>query len=245
MSSFDQFIQSIKADGNDGKAFEVFARWFLKIDPEWSTQVDQVWLWDDWPDKWGPDCGIDLVFQHKNGEMWAVQTKCYDQKYPITKKDIDTFLSESNRAVIHKRLLMASTDHIGANAIRTCNEQEKPVVRYMLKDFEDAAVEYPAHISALNTAKPKKKPEPRKHQQEAIDAFVGSMKSNDRGQLIMACGTGKTFATLWIKEQLQAEITLVLPVELVNLPTLGQSTGLTNCCHGIVVRMNDWYDRHL
>ncbi|MCP4124428.1 MAG: DEAD/DEAH box helicase family protein, partial [Bacteroidetes bacterium] len=210
MPSFNQFIQTIQDDGNDGKAFEVFVKWFLKNDPEWFTQVDQVWLWDDWPDKWGPDCGIDLVFRHKNGETWAVQAKCYDQKYPITKKDMDTFLSESNRAVIHKRLLMASTDLIGANAVRTCNEQEKPVVRFMLKDFEEAAVEYPTHILALNTARPKEKPRPREHQQEAIDAFKVGLKTNDRGQLIMACGTGKTFTTLWIKEQLQAETTLVL-----------------------------------
>jgi len=141
MPAFDKFIQSIKADGNDGKHFEVFAKWFLKQDPEWSTQIDQIWLWDEWPDKWGRDCGIDLVFQHKNGETWAVQAKCYDPKYYVTKKDMDTFLSESNRAVIQKRLLMASTDHIGPNAVRTCDDQEKKVTRFMLKDFEGAAVE--------------------------------------------------------------------------------------------------------
>ena len=85
MASFTDFIQSIRTDGNDGKAFEVFSKWFLKNDPEWSSQVDEVWLWDEWPDKWGPDCGIDLVFRHKNGETWAVQSKCYDSNYPVTK----------------------------------------------------------------------------------------------------------------------------------------------------------------
>ena len=100
MASFTDFIQSIRADGNDGKAFEVFSKWFLENDPEWSTQVDEAWLWNEWPDKWGPDCGIDLVFRHKNGETWAVQSKCYDSNYPVTKKDMDTFLSESNRALI-------------------------------------------------------------------------------------------------------------------------------------------------
>jgi predicted helicase len=117
LASFTNFIQSIRTDGNDGKAFEVFSKWFLKNDPEWSTQVDEVWLWDEWPDKWGPDCGIDLVFRHKNGETWAVQSKCYDSNYPVTKKDMDTFLSESNRALIHKRLLLTSTDLMSANAL--------------------------------------------------------------------------------------------------------------------------------
>lgn len=72
MATFQKFIQSIQADGNDGKAFEIFCRWFLKNDPYWKTQVDEVWLWDDWPDRWGPDCGLDLVFQDKKGDVWAV-----------------------------------------------------------------------------------------------------------------------------------------------------------------------------
>lgn len=147
MATFQTFIRSIQADGNDGKAFERFVKWFLKNDPEWTTQVDQIWLWDDWPDKWGPDCGIDLVFTDKMGHTWAVQAKCYDASYYVTKKDIDSFLSESGRAIIDKCLLITSTDLMGRTAIRTCEQQQKAVTRYMLSDFEEAAVEYPTHIS--------------------------------------------------------------------------------------------------
>ncbi len=65
-----------------GKQFERFVKWFLKADPEWATQVDQVWLWDEWPGRWnvkqGPIlfrcsgvCGhvarqkIQKLFQHR------------------------------------------------------------------------------------------------------------------------------------------------------------------------------------
>ncbi len=78
---------------------------FLKNAPECSTQVDQIGLWDDYPERWGRDCGIDLIFKHKNGKTWAVQSKCYSPEYSITKSDVDTFLSESNRELIDKRLL--------------------------------------------------------------------------------------------------------------------------------------------
>jgi predicted helicase len=210
MATFEQFIKSIQLDGNDGKAFEIFVKWFLKNDPEWSTQVEDVWLWDEWPDKWGPDNGIDLVFQHKNGDIWAVQAKCYDSKYPVSKKDMDTFLSESSRSVIKSRLLVTSTDHMSANAIRTCKHQEKPVVRFMLRDFENATIDYPSHISELNTAKRRPKPTPRPHQQKAIDDVAAGFVDKDRGQMIMACGTGKTFTSLWVKERLEARSTLVL-----------------------------------
>jgi predicted helicase len=111
MASFTDFFRSLDPDaGKRGKQFEHFVKWFLKNDPEWSTQVDQVWLWDEYPNSWGRDCGIDLVFKHKNGENWAVQAKCYASTTRITKGDVDSFISESSRDGIDKRLLIATTD---------------------------------------------------------------------------------------------------------------------------------------
>ena len=210
MTTFREFIQSIQADGNDGQAFEHFCKWFLLNDPYWKTQVDKAWLWDEWPERWGPDCGIDLIFNHKNGEKWAVQAKCYDEKYSVTKDDMNAFLTESNRAVIQHRLLLASTNGMSSNGERACAGQEKPVTLYMLKDFEAAKVEYSSHISDLAAAAPKPKPTPDPHQVRAIDDVFAKFEGHDRGQLIMACGTGKTFTTLWIKEALAAQTTLVL-----------------------------------
>ncbi|WP_262964355.1 DEAD/DEAH box helicase [Methylobacter psychrophilus] len=193
-----------------GKQFERFTKWFLKNDPGWSTQIDQIWLWEEYPNRWGIDCGIDLVFKHKNGENWAVQAKCYSPIYDITKHDVDKFLSESNRKGIDKRLLIATTDRIGKNAIQVCEAQEKTVVRFLLSDFECSKIEYPSHYEDLHSGKRKEPPKPRPHQLEAIAKVVDSFQHADRGQLIMACGTGKTFTTLWIKEKLVSNQTLVL-----------------------------------
>jgi superfamily II DNA or RNA helicase len=216
LATFNEFLLSLDADaGKRGKQFEHFIKWFLKNDPEWATQVDQVWLWDEYPDSWGRDCGIDLVFKHKNGENWAVQAKCYAPTISITKADVDSFISESNRDGIDKRLLIATTDLIGANAKQVCDAQDKAVTRFLLSHFEDADIEYPATLDDLPKAKRKDKPKPREHQIEAIAAVALNFKDVDRGQLIMACGTGKTFTTLWIKEKLGVESTLVL------LPSLG------------------------
>ncbi len=209
MATFSQFLNSFEPE-TKGRQFEVFVKWFLKNDPEWSTQLDQIWLWDEYPDRWGPDCGIDLVFKHKNSEIWAVQAKCYSQEYSISKKDVDTFLSESNRAGIDKRLLIASTDLIGANARRTCENQEKDVVHFLYSDFEKAEIEYPENFLKLNSTKRRNPPKARPHQSEALDAVEKGFTENDRGQLLMACGTGKTFTTLWIKERIKAQSTLVL-----------------------------------
>lgn len=198
-----------------GKQFERVVKWFLTHDPAWATQVEKVWLWTDWPERWGADCGIDLIFRHKNGEVWAVQAKCYSPDYTVTKHDVDRFLSESNRSLIHRRLLVATTDRIGANAMRVCEAQEKPVVLFRLSDFNDSLLDYPSDFAHLHQSLRRPPPEPRDHQTEAIAAVASGLRTADRGQLIMACGTGKTFVTLWVKEALNAQRTLVL------VPSLG------------------------
>jgi superfamily II DNA or RNA helicase len=216
MSSFSQFLASFDTDpGKRGRQFEHFVKWFLTTDPEWSTQVAKVWLWEEWAGRWGRDCGIDLVFEHRNGTTWAVQAKCYAPDYEVTKSDVDKFLSETSRKAIDHRLLIATTDMLGANARQVCEGQEKPVVRYLLSDFEKASVDYPESLAALATGKRKPPPQPRPYQIEAIGNVAKGFETADRGQLLMACGTGKTLVSMWIKERLDARPTLVL------VPSLG------------------------
>jgi predicted helicase len=128
MGSFSGLLATLDPDTRiRGKQFEHFVKWFLKNDPERATQVDQVWLWNEYPEQWGRDCGIDLAFK-KNGATWAVQAKCYSSNYEITKCDVDKFLSESNRKTINHRLLITTTDRIGANARQVLDCQEKSIV---------------------------------------------------------------------------------------------------------------------
>ena len=159
MASFSDFLATFDPDrGKRGSQFEHFVKWFLKNDPEWATQVDEVWLWNEYPGQWGRDCGIDLVFKDNNGATWAVQAKCYSPNYEITKSDVDKFLSESTRKEINHRLLIATTDRIGANARQVLDGQEKSVVRYHLTHFENAAIDYPDSIERLSiTASVEKK----------------------------------------------------------------------------------------
>jgi predicted helicase len=216
MATFSDFLATFDRDpGKRGKQFEHFVKWFLTNDPEWATQADEVWLWQDYPRKWGRDCGIDLVFRDKTGGIWAVQAKCYSSSYEITKADVDKFLSESNRKQINHRLLIATTDGIGANARQVLEGQEKSIVRYHLNHFENAAVDYPDSIERLALGKRKPPPDPRPHQIEAVENIISGFGEAARGQLVMACGTGKTFVGLWVKERLKAKKTLVL------LPSLG------------------------
>src|ERR1700722_18203334 len=102
MSQFRTVLQSLFLLSPDqrGKQFERYCKWFLQNDSRYRAQIKNVWLWNEWPDNWGRDKGIDLVAEAHNGELWAIQAKAYDANYYITKEDVDTFLSESSRKQI-------------------------------------------------------------------------------------------------------------------------------------------------
>ena len=176
----------------------------------YKSKLKQVWLWDDWPDCWGRDCGIDLVAEDFNGNNWAIQAKCYDPKYSVTKKDIDSFLSESTNPKIQQRLLIATTEGLGPNAKAVINRQHEtiPVNQLMLADLLDAPIVWPKSLDQLSTGGVKKAYTPKPYQQIAIDKVTQNL--DDRGQLIMACGTGKTLTALWIAEALKSDTVLVL-----------------------------------
>ncbi len=203
-------LESLDPDsGRRGTQFEHICKWFLTYDPVYRRELRRVWLWDEWPGRWGADAGIDLVAEDNDGRLWAIQAKAYDPAYSVTKADVDTFLSESARSVFAFRLLIATTDRIGRTAEHTLQAQEKPASRLLLTDLRAAQVSWPRSPSDLRSARPRPK-RPRPHQRQAITAVIRGFESADRGQMIMACGTGKTLTALFIAQRLAAKRTLVL-----------------------------------
>lgn len=96
MTTFAEFRRTFfKKTAERGKQFEHVCKWILEHDPTYATQMRKVWLWDEWPHRWGPDCGIDLVAQDTNGKTRAIQAKCYDADYYVTRTDLYLFLTES------------------------------------------------------------------------------------------------------------------------------------------------------
>ena len=192
-----------------GRRFEQLCKWFLRADPVYAGRLRDVWLWDEWPGRWGADAGIDLVAAAVTGELWAIQAKAYDPRYAVTKADVDTFLSESARPAFSFRLLIATTDLIGTRAAKTMDGQAIPAGFIGLAQLERSPVLWPDDLDELRARRlPAKRPLP--HCREAIRAVCDGFEHHDRGQLIMACGTGKTLIGLWVSEELSCERALVL-----------------------------------
>ena len=154
MATIDQFLASLEADFGEsgkGKPFEVFCKWFLENDPEWSGSIEKVWLWDDYPDKWQTqDLGTDLVLRDNDGLIWAVQAKCYSEHRTTTKSDLDSFLADSGRKKVDKRLWMQTTNKMEAKAEKTLKDQDKPVTDFRLNDFREAQIDYPERFAAIH-----------------------------------------------------------------------------------------------
>ena len=193
-----------------GKQFERVCKWFLSNDPTYKATLRKIWLWDEWPGRWGGDAGIDLVAKDNDGRLWAVQAKAYATGKAVTKGDVDKFLSESSRALFTYRLLIATTDKLHHVARRTIEEQEKQVTFVGLSDLLTSNVNWRTNPLDMRRSPQPKPATPREHQREAIRDVVSGFAQSNRGQLIMACGTGKTLTSLFIKEKLAAERTLVL-----------------------------------
>ena len=200
-------LSALSADGRD---FERLTQWFLQSDPEWAAEYRTVWLWEEWPDRWGPDRGIDLVAETHDGKLIAVQAKNYRAAHSITKRDLDTFLSESSRAPISARLLVATTDQVAKSAQEVMVAQEKPVGTCLLSRLQASAVDWPTSMAELVPARPPPF-EPRAHQEEALAKIRKWAETGaKRGQVIMACGTGKSLVGIRAADRLDARRVLIL-----------------------------------
>jgi predicted helicase len=209
--AFNDLFDQLDADDRvKGKQFEHICKRFLTNDPVYKHELRRVWLWDEWLGRWGGDAGIDLVAEDRNGHLWAIQAKAYDPAYRVTKRDVNKFLAESGREVFTYRMLIATTNLIDRIGERTIQDQDKRVTFFRLNDLQAADVDWPASPTALRPARPRKCARPHDYQHEAIKKVVKGFDSADRGQLIMACGTGKTLTALFIREKLAADRSLVL-----------------------------------
>lgn len=202
MKLLDRMYNSATSTADQGTQFERFTQSFLQTDPLWAEQFATVWMWDQWPEKWGHDSGIDLVAQRRDGGLTAIQCKFYAPTHRVSKGDLDKFLAASGRGGFTERLVVSTTTQWGATAEETIREQSVPVRRLGLADFEQSRIDWatfdPETPTALSLSGAS---DLRPYQRNAIDDVKAGFETADRGQLIMACGTGKTFTSLRLTEE--------------------------------------------
>lgn len=207
--TFNDLIKQINQAAGDvqrerGTLFEKLVLAYLKHEPTYKALYQNVWLLSDVPDDYGiskKDTGVDLVAEQKNGDLVAIQAKFYTHK--VDKGYINSFVAELGKSYYQHGLIVSTVDEWNSNARETIEQNEKGIEIIGLSDLRNSQIDW----SQFNFERPKKvtikKPKQlRDYQQTAKEKALNHFKEHDRGQLIMAPGTGKTFTSLKIAEAL-------------------------------------------
>ena len=207
--AFDNLLHQLRTTAlhtrDQGDRLERLTKEFLTKDSIQSRLYKKVYLWKDWDgrENFG-DIGIDLVAENVDGGVTAIQCKFYDEHSTIAKEHIDSFISASGRKPFTHRIIVSTTDKWSKNAEKMLEEQRFPVQRMGLQTFRDSNIDWSTY--SLDDPgeqqvgyKPHK--ELRPHQDRAITNTLNGLQKDDRGQLIMACGTGKTFTAIRLAEK--------------------------------------------
>ena len=189
-----------------GSRFERLVKRLLTQLPLYRTQFTRVWLWSEL--NLGHDTGIDLVAEDIHGELYGIQAKCYENGHVVSKPDIDTFLSklgeylpfEGAKRTFAHGLIFSTTDAWGDNAERTLADRPIPVQVMTLSRLRALEANWEA-LAGLTPGPAVTPKSIRDYQQEALAAAAAHYAAHNRGKLIMACGTGKTFTSLRLIEQ--------------------------------------------
>ena len=208
---FQRVLDHIRAiagtEVEKGRLFERLMKAYFQQDPLYRDRFVDVRLWSEWaatrPDFDGADIGIDLVAEEREGGVCAIQCKCYAPGTRISKAHLDSFISASAREPFTSLIVVDTGDGWGPNAVKTVTGLDRECTVLRFGDLASRPFDWPDLVrqepEALSwRAEPYRL---RPHQEAAFhDTFEGLIE-HDRGKLIMACGTGKTFTALRIAEE--------------------------------------------
>lgn len=123
----DEFPGTSKDNNvNKGRCFENFVAQLLSKDPIWKKRLKPVGFvrLEESDRRTGPDNGVDLIGELKDGRFCAVQCKCHKEnqmEYPIKQDKVDSFIASSlcePFGAEDERLFICTTESLTTQARR-------------------------------------------------------------------------------------------------------------------------------
>ena len=208
MSSFRDVLALLDeksgSTAEKGSIFEQLVKAFLEEDKAQSERFDRVWLWPEWPGNGGRhDTGIDVVArQRDSGDLVAIQCKFYAPGSVIGLTELNKFLAAYSTTQFSSGIFVSTSERWGSNAENALQNRDKPVVRWGPDVFEKSSIDWEAFSLTRPKALARRKTKGlREYQKQALDDVLEGFEDHDRGKLVMACGSGKTFTTLRVAER--------------------------------------------
>ncbi|VVT18131.1 DEAD/DEAH box helicase [Erythrobacter sp. EC-HK427] len=200
-----QYRDHSQTEREKGTYFERLAIVFMQRDPGMVQEYEDCWDFATWARQQGlpaGDNGIDAVAKIRGEDSFcAIQCKFYREGGSIPKGELDKFLSTLGASRHFSRGLIIETTGREFSANASALFDDLNVTSVGLDRLEESPIDWSAFLinGEIRLEPPK---ELRKHQAEALEAVRKGLAEADRGKLIMACGTGKTFTGLKIAEDM-------------------------------------------
>ena len=205
-------IQQLPTTKEQGDMFEWFCYLFLKEREEY----EEVWLQKDIPHSVGKklklgssDYGVDLLVKDKYGRYAGVQCKWRSDSTKTLRWSGDKLANTFAHGTLDRYVIFSNADRVDAH---TQMQIGNKLITFLYNALSELDAEKFANYRRILQKKPPKPKTytPRPHQKKAIENVVAGLKKEDRGKLILPCGSGKTLTAFWIKEKIKPKRTLVL-----------------------------------
>ena len=213
--AFDTLLEKIEeatdSQRDKGTRFETLTRiFFEKAKGEYEGRFSKIQTYADFsrtnPDYPlnGQDIGIDLVATRaSDGKFVAIQCKFYGNRQRVSAAQVDSFISAaSNTDYFAERIIVATNDADMWTSHALDKIRNAKVQLITRQDLATSDIDWSAYLKDPSEVKKMEPRRPRPYQEEAISAVLNGFKTADRGKLIMACGTGKTFTSMKIAEEM-------------------------------------------
>ena len=214
-SAFEALLESIKQASNNikrdaGTRFETLIKDWLTQDQSYCDLFSKVETFEEWAsshpelEQSGKDIGIDLVatLEDDPDAFAAIQCKFYDKDAVVPKSGVDSFIAASNRDYFKQRYIITTNENWSENALTEMQNVTPPIQLVRRSMLASSRINWSVYLNTGKVVQQKKRT-PRKYQEEAIQRVIEGFKTNNRGKLIMACGTGKTFTSMKIAEKME------------------------------------------
>lgn len=229
-ASFKTYVSALPTTVEKGNYFAVFSMFMLKYYPIFNYNIEELYMYKDFPENEKKayflhlqDKGTDLVIQKKASyttigedqrpnKYLAVQCKFLtDEAYCYSDKGLATFLDDATRlrGGVYISTQEKYTDFKGSE-----NLSQRPLTQICMPDIRRLEEKYPelmsqvfdatwAYLNQMNQVyQPKNYNDKlRPYQELCIDKSIQYFGTNNKGQLTMATGSGKTICARNIVER--------------------------------------------
>ncbi len=223
--SFKHLDRTLKALINKNKAklagniFEYLAKLYFEVSPEYKTKLSKIYLLKEVPPQLkkklrlpNNDEGIDLIAETYDKNYWAIQCKYRSNNSETLKVKGDLATFNNLAFTVCKNIshgIVCSTVNRPPKKTKLLNVGYVLLSEWLSLDRENGNLFNQIKAQAVGKIIKPKKLSPRPHQKEAILKSISYFKNNERGKMIMPCGTGKSLTAFWIAQKIKPKSILI------------------------------------